>query len=617
MNNTAVPRREHTLQPGEIVALALMYLISAATVFKVKEAQLQDGGYRIVSRLSGQNEEVLTWLGRFQLFSLDILLLLACIPILLYCLSRYTGRNTVARTTLLLSVGLIILSFVNINALGTTGKFLSVDQVGPMFDWVRERPSSVLEYVSVGAFVRLAVVMVGVGLLYVTRRARLFALFTPGPLLILLFAGTLTVLALYTHRLPSLPVTNYDTAVLVQMGRTLLPVANSAQSGGHTFAPASMELQCDKPAASTAKPVPPVARNFIFFIMETVPDDVFSQAKGPDFRTFEDMQRSGYTAPRHYSTYPFTSYARFSIFTGLYPSYRLERTLPIGTEHPYRSFFSSLVSQGYDFKVFDPVTVRYEVDDWLIKQLGGTVQSVAGGKQLAEKDELVLDELIANVSQAAESKTPFAYAYLPQVSHGPWLPAGASKAALYAEGLNRLRQLDKSLAAIVAVLKHRGVYENTVLVVTADHGLRTRKEAGFLKTAVLNDQSYHVPMIVHDPMMRRAVTLDTVTSHLDISPTMQCLYLDGAPPITTQGRVMTAGGGAARTLFFGGAWYNGSDGLWDGKHFYSYNRQLNMLWESTRFDFDEARPLHASQQSDALIEQFDRQGSAQEALLRN
>ena len=484
-----------------------------------------------------------------------------------------------------------------------------------MLEWVRESPASFFDYVSVGALLRLALLLVGVAGIYRYRRSRLFAEFTPGPRLILCTLGTFNLLALYAGQAESRPATNFDTPALVQMWRGLMPSVAAVSLQDRQQELDKLAFHCEPHALQSGKNANPGKRNFILFIMETLPYDVFARGHGTEFATFDEMGRSGYTALQHYSTYPFTSYARFSIFTGLYPSYRLEKTLPLGGPHPYQSFFSSLVGDGYDFKVFDPVKARYEVDDWVVKQMAGEVLDAEGGDSVQQKDELVLHKLIDNISLAAANKMPFAYAYLPQLTHGPWLPPGASKEQLYSEGLDRLKQLDKSLAAIVAALKQKGLYRETVIVVTADHGLRTRKEAGFLKTTVLNDVSYHVPMIVHDPLMNRAVTINTVTSHLDISPTLQCLYREGAPAIQTQGKVMTMTAPGKQTLFFGGAWYNGSDGMWDGKGFYSFNRQLDMVWKSERFDFDEARPLQASPLSKSVTKVFEHQGSIQEALL--
>jgi hypothetical protein len=610
MNND----KRHANSRGEYLALAVIYCFSVANVLKIKQATLDDGGYRIVSRIAGQSEALIGWLPRLHFYAADVLLLLGIVPILLVCMGRFVRPVILARVVLLLSLSLVGLSFVNMNALGITGKFFSVDQIAPMLTWVQERPATVFEYVSISALAKLAVVLALIVAVYRLRQSALFSSFTPAP--VLLFAGACiaNLLSAYAWTTDDLPSTPFHASAAIRMSEALL-ARDAVKISEEDLSRSAERLaySCEPPAAPGHGATREGKRNFVLFIMETVPYELFAGDQIANAGTFGELGKSGYKATRHYSTYPFTSYARFSIFTGLYPAYRLEKTLPLGTEHPYRSFFSVLADDGYDFKVFDPVTKRYEIDDWLVNQVGGQVlgPDIDGG--IKEKDERVLGKMLEQIATAKKYGQPFVYAILPQITHGPWLPEGASKEALYEEGRRRLKQLDASLAAVVGALKKSGVYQDTVIVVTADHGLRTRKEAEFLKTGVLNEVSYHVPMLIHDPRMNKSVEIDVPTSHLDISPTLHCLYGSKPGRIDTQGRMITSK--RPRTLYFGGAWYHGSDGMWDGSAFYSYNHQLNMLWKAEGFDFDEGLPLRDAAEFDRVAANIRRQGSLQEALL--
>ncbi len=604
MNNN----KRHAGRRGEFLALAVIYSFSVANVLKIKQTTLDDGGYRIVSRIAGQSEALIGWLTRLHFYAADVLLLLGIVPLMLVCIARFVRPVIFARVVLLLSLSLIGLSFVNMNALGITGKFFSADQIAPMLTWVQERPETIFEYVSISALSKLGLVLALIVAVYRLRQSALFSSFTSAPVLLFAVACIANLLSAYAWTADDLPTTPFHAPAAIRMSEALLAKDRLKISQDDLSRSAErLAYACEQPAAHEGK------RNFVLFIMETVPYELFIGDKIADTGAFGELGKSGYKATRHYSTYPFTSYARFSIFTGLYPAYRLEKTLPLGTEHPYRSFFSVLADDGYDFKVFDPVTKRYEIDDWLVNQVGGQVlgPDIDGG--IKEKDDRVLGRMLEQIATAKKYGQPFVYAILPQITHGPWLPEGASKEALYEEGRSRLRQLDASLAALVDALKKNGVYQDTVIVVTADHGLRTRKEAEFLKTGVLNEVSYHVPMLIHDPRMNKSVEIDAPTSHLDISPTLHCLYGSKPGRIDTQGRMITSN--RSRTLYFGGAWYHGSDGMWDGSAFYSYNHQLNMLWKAEGFDFDEGLPLRDAAEFDRVAANIRRQGSFQEALL--
>lgn len=613
MNNNNT-RQKHAGGHGECLALALIYGFAVANVLKIKQATLDDGGYRIVSRIAGQSEALIGWLPRLHFYAADVLLLLGIVPILLVCMGRFVRPVILARVVLLLSLSLVGLSFVNMNALGITGKFFSVDQIAPMLTWVQERPETVLEYVSISALSKLGVVLALIVAVYRLRQSALFSSFTPAPAFLFAGACIANLLSTYAWTTDDLPSTPFHASAAIRMSEALL-ARDAVKISEEDLSRSAERLAylCEPPAAPGHGATREGKRNFVLFIMETVPYELFASGQIANAGTFGELGKSGYKATRHYSTYPFTSYARFSIFTGLYPAYRLEKTLPVGTEHPYHSFFSVLADDGYDFKVFDPVTKRYEIDDWLVHQVGGQVVGADIDGGIKEKDDRVLRKMLEQIATAKKYGQPFVYAILPQITHGPWLPEGASKEALYEEGRSRLRQLDASLAAVVGALKKNGVYQDTVIVVTADHGLRTRKEAEFLKTGVLNEVSYHVPMLIHDPRMKKSVEIDEPTSHLDISPTLHCLYGSKPGRIDTQGRMITSK--RPRTLYFGGAWYHGSDGMWDGSAFYSYNHQLNMLWKAEGFDFDEGLPLRDAAEFDRVAANIRRQGSLQEALL--
>lgn len=610
--------RRKTL-PKLNLALVLVYAVALASVFFVKEKILEDGGYRIMGAVFGQDQASIGTAWKLSIFSADIALMLVAVPAV-FALIRWTGgEKAFSRSVFLVSVALVSFSFVNVNSIGTIGKFLSADQISPMLTWVSERPQAVFEYISPGALAKFAVLLGMMAALYRLRGQLPFRRYGIGPAGVIACVAAAGGIALAARLADHHARTPYYTPVAVQMAEALLPSANAsvAPSDARAAAP-DLHYSCP-PAQGGPKGVAATGRkprNVILFIMETVPYDLYSAAEAQGLPAFSELEKSAFVNEHHYTTYPFTSYARFSIFTGLYPSYRLEKTLPLSFHRPYHSVFASLVGQGYDFRVFDPVQKRYPVDDWVVHQVGGEIVSTEISGDVEQKDEAVLDALVASIKQKAAAKQPFVYAYLPQLTHGPWLPPGDDRMiTLYDEGIRRLRLLDRSMGRIVAALRESGIYDDTVIVVTADHGLRTRKEAPFLKTAVLNDVSYHVPLVIHDPQLGKTIALKGMTSHIDISPTLYCLYARDKSGIDTQGVAMSAAGTPPRPIFFGGEWYNGSGGVWTKGTFYSFNRELNMVWKSDRFDFDENRPLVEGQAPHDIGLLLERQGARQERLL--
>jgi hypothetical protein len=596
-------------------ALTFTYVTALASVFAAKEKVLEDGGYRIAGSLTGHPEQ-LGNLWRLHFFASDIFLLMALLPILFLLVNRIAGFTVYSRAILLVSLMLTVLSFVNLNALGATGKFFSIDQIGPMVTWVRERPSSILEYVSISALLKFAVLLGLIVVSYRVRNAPIFETLKAVPMMALAIFFLLTATAFYALFADRHPRTVFHSAVVVQMVKSFFVVEDVGDEvGGPAIAAADLRYACSNTNRSTQSDGAHAKRNVVLFIMETVPYELYVAGKAHGLPTFSAMEKSALVASNHFTTYPFTSYARFSIFTGLYPSYRIEKSLPLNYRHAYNSEFSRMVSDGYDFQVFDPVVNRYPVDDWVIHQLGGRVVSTTSTGDVEAKDQSVLDSLRAAIDSSAQSHRPFVYAYLPQITHGPWLSGLPNKESLYDEGIRRLEKLDRSLASVVSSLKKSGVYDNTIILITADHGLRTRKEADFISTTVMNRVAYQVPLIIHDPTLQRTIPLTSISSHVDISPTLHCLYSADKPDIETQGVVLAPGPMAPRQVFFGGEWYNGSGGVWKTNAFYSFNRQLDMVWKSPRFDFDETHPSEDATMHGAISKLLTKQNKMQEQLL--
>jgi arylsulfatase A-like enzyme len=80
---------------------------------------------------------------------------------------------------------------------------------------------------------------------------------------------------------------------------------------------------------------------------------------------------------------------------------------------------------------------------------------------------------------------------------------------------------DEHFGHLVAELRRRGLYENTTIVVTADHGEELCEHGGFWHGTTLYDEQVHVPLFVHLPGGRRAgTTVRHWVQSVDILPTL-------------------------------------------------------------------------------------------------
>lgn len=102
---------------------------------------------------------------------------------------------------------------------------------------------------------------------------------------------------------------------------------------------------------------------------------------------------------------------------------------------------------------------------------------------------------------------------VPVPSFLPDTPESRSELAQYYQSGARI---DQGVAKLVETLKEAGLYDKTLIVFTADHGMAF---AG-AKTTVF-EAGLHVPFIVRDPYQKkRGIESDAMISHVDIAPSL-------------------------------------------------------------------------------------------------
>lgn len=103
----------------------------------------------------------------------------------------------------------------------------------------------------------------------------------------------------------------------------------------------------------------------------------------------------------------------------------------------------------------------------------------------------------------------------------------------YARYLTSLRWADENFGRVIGALKQRGIYEETIIVFTTDHGL-----ANPYAKCYLNDQGTGVLLMIRDPKGNyNGQTTDLLVSHVDIFPTL-CELIQTKAPNHLEGKSM-------------------------------------------------------------------------------
>ncbi len=130
-----------------------------------------------------------------------------------------------------------------------------------------------------------------------------------------------------------------------------------------------------------------------------------------------------------------------------------------------------------------------------------------------------------------------------RVAHPNPPPALAERLHHLYEG--EVAYLDEHLGVLFDDLKRRGLYDRTLVVLTADHGEEFREHGGWWHGTTLYDEQIHVPLIVKPAGAHALAQLrDELATSLDIAPTIVAAA-HAKPPAAMQGHVLPLDGGAA------------------------------------------------------------------------
>jgi choline-sulfatase len=94
-----------------------------------------------------------------------------------------------------------------------------------------------------------------------------------------------------------------------------------------------------------------------------------------------------------------------------------------------------------------------------------------------------------------------------------------------------VKSLDSDLRSLFSALETRGLLENTIVVITADHGEELHEHGRMGHTQTLYEEVIRVPLIVLVPGHTRRTDISAPVSLIDVAPTI--LDLIGIPPVSS------------------------------------------------------------------------------------
>ncbi|MCC7047478.1 MAG: sulfatase-like hydrolase/transferase [Alphaproteobacteria bacterium] len=652
-------------------ALAWLPVGMLSVYAKLQYLSVGPASVLIISRVLGRESQFdVTWLEWLALFRADILLHFLVVPASFFLLFWFVRFRTPARAAmalacvLLLSVAATLVIFFNMLAYANIGRFLSLNLVVDAIRWGGKNDEAAGDYISARAAYKATAV--GLASLAFMTAPLLFARWRGAEFLSRrLLPFSIAALGLVSGlcwavgasaAIGSLPQHRSYAALIAHS------MLDAQQDGGPLKSMSQSEVQ--RYFRETTGTPAPVAdpryqgkqrgSDVIYFIFETGPYRALPlEGDLEDFPALRGLMEHAFVGLKHHSTYPFTTAALLSLFTGVYPWETFRHSL---RNHPHAvatGALRTLSDAGYKTAVYAPFLPELKLDDAMFEALGAQKQffsnatppsarAVERTKSLIAalpadrdvltkkldpssrlgifKDEKVVEEKLlrdfdaleamkADIRRLKKDGQRFVTVFMPQLGHAPWRDIANHGDDYAARGRAIMAVQDAWLGEIVELLKSESWLDNTVIVVTADHGIRNRTEDPSFPQGMVDEYSFHVPLVVFAPRAAPStVRLDHVTSHIDVTPTVLDLLGETKGRQMEQGLPIWETSAKHRTIYFMAGGILGADGFYrDGLYFMRSNvtgsvyrnKELRFL-SSNLVRSDEPDYAMANQAIDAL-----------------
>ena len=287
-----------------------------------------------------------------------------------------------------------------------------------------------------------------------------------------------------------------------------------------------------------------VKTNIVFILIDSWSRRVLTQENMPNIW---QMAQEEQFYDNHVSSSNGTRYSVFSIFMGLqpyyWPAFQSGETSPL--------LIDQLLAQGYDFRAYPSATLKSPPFARVLFQRVPNLRCETPGDSPYARDCRIAADFIKDIPTLAKSGKPFFSFLFFDMPHGLTYPADKPQhfkpAWLYADYAalnndtpvepfwNLYRNLcyatDSLVGKICDQLKHDGLYDNTLLILTGDHGQEFNENHKNYWGHSSNFSNYQVgvPLVMHIPG-KIAQKYTHRTTHYDFVPTLMHDYLGVTNP---------------------------------------------------------------------------------------
>jgi membrane-anchored protein YejM (alkaline phosphatase superfamily) len=281
--------------------------------------------------------------------------------------------------------------------------------------------------------------------------------------------------------------------------------------------------------------------NIIYLVVDSMRYDMLDKDIMP--YTWE-FSKNAIVFKNHYSGGNTTRFGIFSMFYGIYGNYWFkmvgERRGPL--------FMELIKKIGYDIKIFATAKLTFPefTSTCFVDVDKKDIYDEPKGSFLYQRDTNLADKVVEYI-KSRSSKNPFFVFVFFDSPHGAYdYPKELEKfnpsyvlnlfklnreniKPLFNKYKNSVHFEDHLIKKIIEAIKDSGLYKNTIIVITADHGEAFLERGYTGHNHSFSKEEVSVPLVFYHPDLKPSV-VNYRTSHLDLVPTfMKMLGVENEP----------------------------------------------------------------------------------------
>jgi arylsulfatase A-like enzyme len=250
------------------------------------------------------------------------------------------------------------------------------------------------------------------------------------------------------------------------------------------------------------------------------------------------LAEQGVLVERAYTTVPHTSKALIGIYCGTFPHFSSRISEAESGALPLSCLPHLLSDGGYMTAHFQTASGTFEGRENLLKNIGFH-HSVVRESLDAEKwghvgylgldDRALIKPSLEWMKQQKSEGKPYFASILTLSTHHPYAFPGNEKGVSNpAEALGSytqgVRYTDAVIAELFAELEKEGLVENTVFILTGDHGEAFAEHGQIMHNGVSYEEGQRVPLILYGPeIVGVGERVTGLRQHIDLMPTILSL----------------------------------------------------------------------------------------------